>query len=203
MIRVVGIGPGYEDYILPQAIKAIQSADMVIGAKRNLQSVAKYCQNTMDLSIGFSRITDYIIKEKESEITVVVSGDSGFYSMLDFVKRTVGEDYMTVIPGISSLQYFYSKLKKGYEQSRWISLHGRETDLDPLLEQQVELGILTDQKQNVNYIASILKEKGMMKPTIFVGERLSYEDEKISRLTVEEALVYKASPLSVVVISYE
>ena len=120
--------------------------------------------------------------------------------MLSFVKRNVSDDYIKVIPGISSLQYIFSKINKGYEDARWISLHGMDTDLDLFIKHRTKLGILLDKEKNVNYVASLLKDTNAI---IYVGERLSYDDEKITKLTIEEALNYSSETLSVVVVDYE
>ncbi len=203
MIYVVGLGPGNSKYIVPAAIEVIESAEMVIGAERNLEAIESSCKKSLALSVGFPRIADYLKEHKETRIAVVVSGDTGFHSMLAFVKRHVEEAYIEVVPGISSLQYMYSRIKKSYEQSQWISLHGRQTDLDQYIESKTPLGILTDKEQNNQRIAASLKAKGIESATVYVGERLSYDDERISVLTIDEAMVYKADPLSVVVIEYD
>lgn len=213
MIKIVGLGPGHKAYVLPIAIEAIKKADLVIGAKRHLQAIEAFTSNTMDYSKGFEEIQKVLINHKDKTIVFAVSGDVGFYSMLDFVKRQVKETNIEVIPGISSLQYFYSKLGFGYEQSTWLSLHGRDYDLTDCICKEKELGILLDTKQNNQYIANEFKqvraklkklkvEKCKM-PVFYVGEKLSYDDEKISRLTIEECINYKVEDLSVVIIRYE
>lgn len=203
MINVVGLGPGAKDYILPVAIEAVRKADMVIGAKRNLEAVEAYSAETMDYSVGFDVMGQYIAKNSDMEVVIVVSGDTGFHSMLNFVKRHVPSELVKAIPGISSLQYMYAKLGRGYEHSRWFSLHGRDTDIREWLQSGTELALLTDRRRNNRYVATLLKEYGVNACTIFVGERLSYENEKISRLSVEECMTYEADALSVVVIIYE
>ena len=201
MINIVGLGPGSREYITPIATKIIESSNIVIGAKRNLESVKDICVNTLDLSVGFSKIAEYLVEHKLEDIALVVSGDSGFYSMLSFVKRNIDREFINVIPGISSLQYFYSRLKLGYETSSWLSLHGRENDITPYINEKKEIGLLTDKEQNSQYIASLFQDKEGVK--IYIGENLSYPEEKISCLTVDEAKEYKSADLSVVVVRYE
>lgn len=203
MIYVVGLGPGCRDYILPAAVRAVKEADLVIGAKRNLEAVAEHCHQTMDLSVGFDTIADCLKTNTDQNLAVVVSGDTGFHSMLAFVKRHVDHAWIEVIPGISSLQYLYSRINKSYEQSQWLSLHGRRGDLDSYIKRKTAMGILTDKAQNNRFIAARFRELGVEEAILYVGERLSYPDEKITRLTVEEALDYVADPLSVVVVDYE
>lgn len=206
MIHVVGLGPGNKDYILPIALQTIESAQVIIGAKRNLEALSTEIiehKEVMNLSVGFDKIAHYIVEHKDATIAVVVSGDAGFYSMLDFVKRHVTSDYINVIPGISSLQYMYSRLGMGYEQAKWISFHGRECDLSHCIRKKKPMGILTDKDKNNQYIAKLLKAKGDSEAVCYVGERLSYEDEKITKLSVDECMTYEADILSVVVIDYE
>ena len=201
MINVVGLGPGSKKYILPIATELIEGSDIVIGASRNLDSVKEYCRKSLDLSIGFSKIAEYLIEHKNDNISVIVSGDTGFFSMLSFVKRHIDTHYINVIPGISSLQYFYSRLKLGYENSKWLSLHGRENDISTYIRNREEVALLTDKKQNSQYIASLFTQKDGVK--IYIGENLSYPEEKISCLNVDEAIEYKPVDLSVVVIRYD
>ena len=212
MIHIVGLGPGHRDYILPIAIKTIKRSKMVIGAKRNLENVSEYVTDSMDISIGLSKIADYLIKHKKDNISVVVSGDTGFYSLLKYIQRHIDNKYIEVIPGISSLQYLFSKLKSGYEKSQFISLHGREENftlcISKKIIKKIEVGILTDKKQNNQYIAKeilLLGEHGLNISGIklIIGERLSYPDEKITTLTLKDGVNYKAEDLSVVVIRYE
>lgn len=202
MIYVVGLGPGHPDYVLPIARQRLRSCDTVIGAKRNLAVVAAECKATMDLSVGFEAIGAYLKVHEKSPIGVVVSGDTGFYSMLAFVKRHVSPDCVQVIPGISSLQYMYSKLAMGYEDAHFISLHGRKTDMAPFIKDRAPMGILTDKAQNNRTIARAFLEAGVEDAIFYVGERLSYDDERVTRLTVVEAVVYEADALSVVVVDY-
>lgn len=214
MIKIIGLGPGHHSYVLPIAIEAIKSADLVIGAKRHLESIIEFSTKTMDYAKGFDEIKKVLVHHRPEEIiAIVVSGDVGFYSLLDFVKRNVEDQLIEVIPGISSLQYLYSKLGYGYEQSIWISFHGRTCNLDDHIRSETELGVLLDNEQNNQYIASqfkkvranlVIKDKKVGgAPVFYVGEKLSYEDEKITRLTIDGCINYKAEDLSVVIVRYE
>lgn len=208
MINIVGLGPGNISYTLPIAIETVKNSSIVIGASRNLENVAQYCKKTIDISIGLTKVAEYLKDNKNSNISVVVSGDTGFYSLLQFVKRHVDTEYINVIPGISSLQYLYSKLGRGYENCKLISLHGREHNFKTYITQKIELGILTDKDHNNQFIAKTIKELEMEGIDIegikiIVGERLSYPNEKITTLNIDESINYNAEDLSVVVIIYE
>lgn len=202
MVTIIGLGPGAKEYILPVAVTRIKASMMVIGARRNLDSIEEHTDLTMDYSQGFEAIATYLKAHKKQAVSVVVSGDTGFHSMLIFVKRHIEDDYITTIPGISSLQYMYARIKCSYEKSQWLSIHGRSLDLSPYIKERKEIALLTDQTNGTSYIGELLIKHKVTNCFVYVGERLSYNDEKISRLSPEECVTYQADPLSVVVIRY-
>lgn len=120
MIKVVGIGPGSKDYILPIAQKAIQEADVIIGYHYYFQFIEDF------ISEGALRIGKELSEEeKRAEIAiekaiegynvvVIGSGDAGIYSMASIVYQKVaqsGEDIeLETIPGISAFVAAGSKL---------------------------------------------------------------------------------------------
>lgn len=205
MIRlyILGIGPGHTDYILPATQKIIDASDIIIGGKRNLSNLNVKNKNTHLIKMPLINTITYIKEHyKTNVISVVVSGDTGFYSMLNYIKEYFEASEYDVIPGISSMQYMFSKIKKQWDQAYLGSVHGREINLRKVLEANKTVGLLTDSKYTPSIIAKAIEEMGM-NPVIYIGERLSYIDERISKCSVEETIQSTFDPLSVVVISYE
>ncbi len=120
MIKVVGLGPGNEDYILPVAIKAIQDADVIIGYHYYFQFIEQYISEGTDcigkeLSEEEMRADIAIEKALEgNKVVVIGSGDAGIYSMASIVYEKVarsGEEIvLETIPGISAFVAAGSKL---------------------------------------------------------------------------------------------
>ena len=196
---VVGIGPGHPDYLLPKARKLIDSADVVIGGKRNIQSVGFVDQEivyiTADLSLVKAYIDTYM---NEKQIVMIVSGDTGFYSMLSFVRRNYADETFEVVPGISSMQYMFSVIKKPWQDAFVGSVHGRDLDVVTTVKKQSLTGLLTDYKQTPAVIAGLLEGKGNFK--LYVGERLSYENEVITIGRPEDIKDKSFDSLSVVIV---
>jgi cobalt-precorrin-7 (C5)-methyltransferase len=84
-----------------------------------------------------------------------------------------------------------------------MSLHGRDQDLAAAVKENGKLGILTDKSNNTAFIAKTLASAGLTNSTIYVGEELSYPNEKITRLTVAEALTFQEKGMAVVVVINE
>ncbi len=201
-IWIVGLGPGHEDYILPIAKRKIKEADIVIGGKRHLESVDTTAKK-VQLSVPLYDTVDYINEHyKENQIALVVSGDTGFYSMLDYMKTKYANDLLETYPGISSLQYLFSKLNMSYKNAFIGSVHGRKLELKDIVKTFSVLGLLTDKEMTPSKICSELSELGLS-GIIHIGENLSYKEEVISHFSFKEMKDKSFSKLCVAVIEIE
>lgn len=195
---VVGIGPGHSDYLLPKARKLIDTADVVIGGKRNIKSVACAAQEIFYITADLSLIKTYIDENRATKtIVMIVSGDTGFFSMLSFVRRHYEDAFYEVVPGISSMQYMFSVIKQPWQDAYVGSVHGRELNVRELTKQNQFTGLLTDYKNTPATLGALLKEENYR---LHVGERLSYEDECITVGTPHEISEKTFDSLSVVII---
>lgn len=205
-LKIIGLGPGHPEYILPIAKKEIEEAEVILCGVRHAESFD--VKGKKMLYIGKGAPLNVLMEElmtnyRYQKSAIVVSGDPGYYSLLAYTKKMIPEKDIVCIPGISSLQYFFTKLKMGWEDAKLISIHGREADLRTALENHKKVGLLTDKAHGAAYIAKTMIFMGQEEGTIYVGEELSYPNEKITRLTVREALEHEESGLAVVVIVNE
>ncbi|MDO4288083.1 MAG: precorrin-6y C5,15-methyltransferase (decarboxylating) subunit CbiE [Eubacterium sp.] len=205
-LSVVGLGPGHPDYILPAAKKAIEAAEVILCGERHLESFDTEGKelliigNGVPLSMLVQQVKAVYLNTRTA---VVVSGDTGFYSLLSYLEKMIPRENMRVIPGISSLQYMFAMMGMSWQDAAFMSLHGRDQDIMSRVAVSKAVGILTDQEHNTAYIASVLKDNGCTDKWIYVGEDLSYENEGITRLSVEEALTFQEEGMAVVVIADE
>ena len=205
-LKIIGLGPGHPDYILPIARKEIEAAEVILCGTRHAESFDISGKQMLFIGKGtpLSELMAEIAKVYRTKKTaLVVSGDTGFYSMLSYTKKVIPEKDIVCIPGISSLQYLFAKLGETWQDARLMSLHGRDQDLATAVKENSRLGILTDKANNTAFIAKTLAAAGITNSTIYVGEELSYPNEKITRLTVAEALTFQEKGMAVVVVINE
>lgn len=203
-IKVIGIGPGHRDYVLPMAYKAVEDSDILIGGKRNLETFKDFKGSTFPITKDLKGVIDYIQQYKEEKkISIILSGDTGFYSMLDYLKKHFPKEELEVIPGITSLQYLFSKMKEPWQGAPLMSLHGRQQNFIEKLEKYKKVGLLTDTLYTPERIAEILIEAGLQDVRMVVGENLSYPEERILEGKPKEIIEKVPYKMSVVVISYE
>ena len=189
-IIVAGIGPGDKDYITPAALKKILAAKFLVGGRRALNEFSTSEQITCAITRDLDAPINFI-REKISiaEVVVMVSGDPGYYSMLDLLRKNFPIEIIEVIPSISAMQLAFAKLALSWYDATLLSFHGRQPAREALqFSPGKVLGLLTDAEFNSATVAEILLECGWDKnSSITICARLSYPDEKIFTLTLTEA----------------
>jgi len=202
-IYVVGIGPGHRDYITPAAMNALSKSDVIIGSKRHIDGLDFLKSEFFEMASPFKETIEFIKNNlNNKKIAIVVSGDPGFYSFLNLLKKDFASDELSVIPGISSMQYFFSKLSMDWKDASLISLHGRDLDIVEMMKKSKKLFLLTDKINSYREIASVLIENNMADLDMYIGSDLSYENEKIYCLKASEALNLELKSDLIVVIIY-
>ena len=189
-IIVAGIGPGHPDYVLPAARQAIGAASVLVGGRRALADFARPGQQTFPITGDIPGVLGVIRKKLEhSDVVVIVSGDPGYYSLLDALRREFAPELLAVIPGISSVQFAFSRLALPWHGARLLSLHGRRPQAAELrYEKDALLGILTDAVYTSHSVPLLLQAHGWPPAAqLFICARLSYEDEVICATTLGEA----------------
>ena len=189
-IIVAGIGPGDEKFITPAALEKIRAAKFLVGGKRAIQTFASPNQIifpvTKDIDAALNFIREKILIDK---VVVMVSGDPGYYSMLDIILKNFDAAIIEVIPAISSLQLAFAKLSMTWHDATLLSFHGRRPADEKLkFAPNKILGLLTDAEFNSATISKILMNLGWAKnSSLTICERLSYPDEKIISTTLIDA----------------
>ena len=192
-INVLGLGPGNLDYTLPIVLKEIEKSDVIIGGKRHIESLGKYAENKeyCYINADLQRVLDFIEQNRDKKMSLILSGDTGFYSMLTFMRKHFKANELNVIPGISSVQYMFAKVSSYWNDAFVSSVHGRNTEYVEKLREYGKIGLLTDKKNTPQRIAEEVVKAGMTEAIIYVGENLSYENEKIWEMPVKEMMEYE------------
>lgn len=198
-INIIGLGPGDIEFLTEKGRISIEKSQMVIGNQRHIDSVMPLSINGENIVIDkISEINGILMKElmspslstEKKMVSVVVSGDTGFYSLLDYIMRNLPEEFhgnIEVIPGISSFQYLFGKLKKCWHDYLLVSVHGRETDYISYLNfSKKGIVLLTDKTNNWKSISKHLVESGLENIKVTVGASLSYNDENIFCFNLED-----------------
>ena len=202
-VNIVGIGPGNPELLTTAARQAIEKSNILIGDKRMLAAFADE-NKIIHPTIKVAEIVEAIQKaDAMDEVAVLVSGDVGFFSLAKTISGKLPECNCTRYCGISSLVYFASKLEMSWDDAKIVSMHGREQKLVSAVAQNEKVFSLTGGDNSPKVLCQKLCDHGLGDVKVYVGENLSYKEEKITCATAEEISKLEFPSLSVMMIINE
>ncbi len=204
-IYVLGVGPGAPEFVLPAVSERVRRCHILVGGKRNQALFPGFTGERIEVGSVIGSLMDYIEDNYRSrQVGVLVSGDPGLFSLLQPLRRRFPDQALDVVPGISALQYFFARLGRPWNDAAVISLHGRDDDaLAQTVNNNALVGIFTDKQQTPARVCSRLIQSGITDRRVYIGENLSYPEEKIYHVTLTSGCSLQVGELNVMVIINE
>lgn len=211
-IAIAGIGMGNPGTLTVEVKELVQRADVLIGGDRILDSFPE-SGKTFFRCYQAKKIREFIEqqlqKNKNSRIVVLMSGDVGFYSgarlLLKELEKpgTLGKYQITCYPGISTPAYFAAKLGMPWQDMVMCSAHGSEegnlSEIISLIFSHEKVFVLSGNSRELPRLGAILERRGLGSVEVFVGEKLSYPEERLWHGTAEKMQREEFSSLSAAV----
>lgn len=186
---VIGLGPGHPDYIFPVAMRTAQEVHTLIGSTRGLASFSeREGQERLTLSGKVAEMLEMIDDAfHKGSVGVLVSGDPGYYSLLDAMKAAWPERLIEVVPGISSIQLAFSRVGIPWHDAVLCSFHGRKPEEEQISYQKgKKIGMLTDPRQSPQEVGKeLLKSDWPADTTVWICENLTYPEEKVASFSLK------------------
>jgi cobalt-precorrin-7 (C5)-methyltransferase len=196
MITVIGMGPGNIKYLTTDAVEVIQQAEHVIAFGR----IAETAEQIRTPVVRVKRVEEILTYLQQNRNTAILaSGDPCFYGIAEYLKKQ-GLRIDKIIPGLSSFQYMMAVLQKSWQHAKFISLHGRDEDIEHVKNYPLTV-ILTDKKNRPHSISKRLQQFGVT-GRLYVGYNLSYEDECILIKNIGDD-IEECGAISVVIVEHE
>ncbi|MEG2323157.1 MAG: precorrin-6y C5,15-methyltransferase (decarboxylating) subunit CbiE [Anaerovoracaceae bacterium] len=200
-IYIIGIGMGNPETLTIGGLERIKESQGIIGAMRMVESLNTKGKLT-HFAIAPGEIMEWVKAHHEfNTFAVVMSGDVGFFSGAKKLAQLMEEQdgyEVELIPGISSLQYFCSKIKTSWDNMKIISLHGKSENFINEISTHEKTFLLTDSVHTPGTICQDLVNAGLKDVNVYVGENLSYKEEKITQGVAAELEGRSFDSLSVV-----
>lgn len=198
-ICLAGIGMGSKDGQTQEVQHAIETADILLGAERMIERYSAkiekrpYYMTEQILPYLEQLQKKGITEQKDSlQITVLFSGDTGFYSGCRKLYMALQEAVATgalnaevrILPGISSVVTLAARVGESYEDAAILSMHGKKLNrLSATVESHEKVFLLTSGSEDIRKIGCLLAEAGMTDCEVIVGYQMSYPEESIRILT--------------------
>lgn len=192
-IILSGIGMGNTDGMTREAYHAFEEAEVIFGAERMLENLPG-----KGVKVPYYRADDiisYLIEHPQyTKVAAAFSGDSGFYSGAQSMKKALEEanekgilkSETTILPGISSVSALAARLGVSWNDAVLASIHGRRTNVVNLVRKNTKVFLLLSGKNDFEMLVNKFREAGINHVKISAGYRLSYPDEKLFTFYLDE-----------------
>lgn len=199
-ITLAGIGMGSNGSLTKEAARAIEKADILLGAERMLEAYRPAIEKKAYYQA--KQIIPYLKEVQKrkipgAKVVILFSGDTGFYSGCQSVYAALEKEIrggalkasIRILPGISSVAYLAACIGETYEDAAVLSMHGKELyHLVHRIREKEKTYVLTSGLKDVHKLGKTLVEAGMADCEIVTGHQLSYEEQQIKRLTPKACL---------------
>lgn len=200
-IVIIGTGVGSSDLLTLKAYETLKFCDIIIGAKRVVDSCNIFDKPCEYLFLS-DDIVSFINNSDYNQYAVVMSGDVGFYSgatklieKLNKLSRNV-----EVVNGISTPVYMSAKLGIPWDNMKLCSLHARNCNIIHYIKTNYRTFTLTGGEYTTKWLLDLIHKYNFNDLFIYIGERLSYQDEKITTGNINELINGEYDDLSSVII---
>ncbi len=198
-VTILGVGMGSPDTLTLGAEKACREAELIVGAKRVTEALARFKKPTQNAVAP--RDIERILREAACRrIVVAMSGDTGFYSGAKGLLPLIEDLEPRVLPGISSIAYFAAKAGTSWDDALLLSAHGRPCNYVTKIRKAPKTILLVGGDGGVAEVLSALHENGLGDLIVTVGENLSYPEERLVRGTAGALQGETFAPLALILV---
>lgn len=192
-IKVVGVGPGSQGYLTSVARETIREAQVLVGGRRLLQEFAFPGQQKYFLQGKMEEALTFIRQESAcQQVVVLVSGDTGIFSFAAYLQKYLEPDEMEFIPGVSSFQLLFARIKRSWEGASFFSVHGRPPGyLSQLVRERPITVLFTGSKWAPPDVAHHLLQEGLPDLPVVLGKDLSLPSEEVRWASLTEVADFK------------
>ncbi len=206
MVTLIGMGSGTPELLTAQGLAALQSADLIIGAKRLLEHLPTGCTENRKALYKPEDILSCLSEFPAANAALLYSGDTGFYSgasKLLPMLRAFGIS-ARVLPGISSVQLLSAAIGRPWQDWKLVSAHGCACDpaAECLTAEGRPVFFLTGGTETPATLCAKLADAGLGDAHAIIGENLGTPQEHLAFGTAQTLVASACAPLSVLLIEH-
>lgn len=206
MVTLIGMGSGTPELLTAQGLAALQSANLIIGAKRLLEHLPTGCTENRKALYKPENILSCLSEFPAANVALLYSGDTGFYSgasKLLPMLRAFGIS-ARVLPGISSVQLLSAAIGRPWQDWKLVSAHGCACDpaAECLTAEGRPVFFLTGGTETPATLCAKLADAGLGDAHGIIGESLGTPQEHLAFGTAQTLAANACAPLSVLLIEH-
>lgn len=204
-ISLIGRGMGDRNGLTIEAAGALDSSEIVFGAKRLVADIS----NKEVYPYYLAKDIIPVIKERQMDTAVLFSGDTGFYSgskkLYDALTGEIENKELNaeikIYPGISSIVSLAAHFAISWEDAAIFSIHGKGDvstwghKLTSLIKTSKKVFTIFSGINDVTELGELMEKSRLDDCRILIGCNMSYEDEKYRSVYPRELKALKGEGL--------
>ena len=213
-INLIGLGTGSKNLLTDEAENALAKSEIVFGAKRILEIAGMVFRESRPFYRA-KEIFDFLRDNPQyKNVSVVFSGDTGFFSGAKSFFEIFSDSHenlegyeLNVLPGISSAVYFASKLHKDWHDWKFLSLHGAYCNTIGQVRTNPACFFILSGQEDIKAVGEkifrAVNNKILSGVKCWLGKNLSYPDEEIISINIEEMCDFRSEQQGLFVLLVE
>lgn len=202
-VVIVGMGDNGADSLSRDALRRVGEAQVLMGGERHLAFFADHPAEKFVIRDNLKELAARLQAEAR-RVVVLASGDPLFYGIAGYLANKIGRERLEVLPGISSMQLAFARIKLSWQDAALASCHAKPIeDVIDVVRDAKKVGIFTDDTNTPARIARELLKAGIGGFRAYVCENLGGVDERVTDCKLEELVDRTFGPLNVLVLVQE
>ena len=179
---IAGCGPGSPDYLTSAVRKAVEQAEVLVGASRLLELFSGHRGEKITVGADIEKVLGEIDSRSGRRIVVLVTGDPGLCSLAAPILKRFGRSACKVIPGVSSVQAAFAAIGMDWLDAKIIDAHGENPNIKPAtLTKEGKIAVFAGRKDAIDWITEMVNAIGKGR-RIYLCENLTLDDEKVRQI---------------------
>jgi precorrin-6B C5,15-methyltransferase / cobalt-precorrin-6B C5,C15-methyltransferase len=202
-IYVIGAGIEGQEGFSRRALELVGQAEMLCGGERQLALFPDFAGEKVAIGSDLAGLAERL-RGTGKRAVVLASGDPLFFGIGRYLLRNFSSGELEFVPNVSSVQYAFAKIKEPWDDTVFVSAHGRglKGAVDRIVAND-KAAVLTDELNTPAAIAAELIKRGREGYAAWLCENLGTAAEKIISTDVKGLLKIKAAPLNVLILIKE
>ena len=200
-VHIVGIGDDGLEGMTAQALKVLESADVLIGPEICRSLLTQELADRLDVAATLDDLCARIERAGDTQLVVLASGDPLFYGTARYVCSKLGKDRFEVVPHVSSMQLAFARVKESWEEAYLANVSGQPIErVIEKIRSSDTVGLFTSEAWPPTRVAEALLDSGIDSFQAYVCENLGSPDERVTHGNLQDIAHDAFGPLNVMIL---
>ena len=200
-LALVGLGEDGRDGLSPEALAALDEAEIVFGGERHIALIGTVPGEARTWPQPFRKALPAILAERGRKVCVLATSDPFHYGIGAGLTKAISAQEMRIIPQLSSFAMACTRMRWPQEECALVSLHGRTLyRIVPHLQPGARILALSWDETTPRAVAELMSARGLGASRIIVMEQLGGPQERVRETRADAFAFDDIVPLNMIAV---